>query len=114
LEAETLFFLACAFRNIAVLRPRATGGWIAVEDHVLDFLREFVEGRIEIESVGVGCEFQRALENCGSGARAETTVEKWTTEVVKNLAWIEIVLGAEAVAGRACSIRRIEAEGTRL
>jgi len=71
------FFAFGFFRCCAIFTRSATAvGWrVAVEKHVLDARGEFVEGRFEIEAVRVGAELQRALENRGSGARAEAAIK---------------------------------------
>ena len=104
-EAEAFFFFRFRFFREGVFRAGPTGGWIAVEDQVLDFLRELIERRIEIEAVGVGGKFERALQNCGRGAGAEAAIEKRAAEIVENFGGIEIVFRAEAVAGRASAVR---------
>src|SRR5262249_8504000 len=113
-EAKAFFFFAFGFWNIPILRIWSAGRRISVENQVLDFLGEFIERCAEIESVCVGSELERALKNCGRGTWTQATVEEWTAKVVKKLAWVEIVLRAKAVAGGAGTVRRIEAEGTRL
>src|SRR5882762_128416 len=82
--------------------------------HVLDARGKFFKRSFEIEAVGVGAEFECALENCRARAWAEAAIEERAGPVGDDLGRIEIVFGAEAVARGARSVRRIETEGTRL
>src|SRR5882762_2856559 len=74
---------------------------------------KFFKWRFEIEAVGVGAEFERALENRGAGTRAKAAVKKRARPIGDDPGRIEIVLRAEAIARGARSVRRIEAEGAR-
>ena len=75
---------------------------------------KFFKWRFEIEAVGVGAEFERALENRGAGTRAKAAVKKRARPIGDDPGRIEIVLRAEAIAGGARAVRRIKAEGARL
>src|SRR5260370_30183334 len=69
---------------------------------------------MENKPVGIGGEFQSALEVSGAGARAETSIKKRARPVHDDLGGIEIVFRAEAMAIRARAVRRIKTEGARL
>ncbi len=64
--------------------------------------------------MGVGAKLDGPFEKRGAGAGAEATVEERTRPVDDDAGGIEIIFGAETVAGGACAVRRIEAEGARL
>ena len=92
LKRKPFSFLAFALNEAPSFASGLAGRRIAVKNQVLNFLREFVEGRIEVEAVGVGGQFERALENCRSRTRAEAAVKERAAEIVKNFRGIEIVL----------------------
>src|SRR5579859_1486093 len=96
------------------MMPVFIGRRIAVQNQVLDARRLLLEWRLQIELVGVGSELDVALEKRGTGAGAEAAVEERAGPIDYHPGGIEIVFGAETVAGRARAVRRIEAEGTRL
>lgn len=67
-----------------------------------------------MKAVGIGAEFESAFQNGGAGTGTKAAVEQGTRPIDNDFGWIEIVLGTEAVAFRACAVGRIEAEGARL
>src|SRR5258708_1593032 len=75
---------------------------------------KFFKRCFEIEAVRVGAEFEGALENRGPGAWAKAAIEDRARPISNNPGGIEIVFRAEAIAGGARAIGRIEAERTRL
>ena len=54
-EAEAFFFLGFGFFGNGIFGAGAAGGWIAVQEQILYFLRKFIERGVEIEAVGIGC-----------------------------------------------------------
>ena len=95
-------------------RASAVRRRISVEHQILRGSRHFLERRFEIESVRVGGELQGALEHRRAGAGAKSAVEERARPIDNHARGIEIVFRAEAVAGRASAVRRIEAERSRL
>src|SRR5260221_10977881 len=62
----------------------------------------------------IRAKFQRALEDCGAGARAEAAIEQRAGPIGDDFRRIEIIFRTEPVARGTCAVRRVEAEGTRL
>src|SRR5262249_18063114 len=117
-EAEALFFFGIRFRRLAILRDvfriGAARRRIAIKQHILNFLRKLVEGRVEVEAVGIRGEFKSPFQNCGSRSGPQASVEKRPAEVMKNLCRIEVVFRTEPIACGACTIRRVKTKRTRL
>src|SRR6266446_2292749 len=112
-EAKTLIAFGLFFRGTFLAGRAAVRRRVAVQKHVLDVCGKFFEGRFEIEAVRVGAQLERALEDRGTGAWAEVAVKKRAAPIIDDPRRIEIVFRAEAVAGGACAVRRIETEGAR-
>src|SRR6267143_3409006 len=63
-KAKAFFaFRPFSCRPLLLCRAAAVRWRVAIEKHVLDARREFIEGRFEIEAVRVGAKFERTLEN---------------------------------------------------
>ena len=62
-----------------------------MEKKILDAGRIFLEGRIEVKSVGVGAKFEGALEDCGAGARSEAAVEEGPSPIDDDFGGIEVI-----------------------
>src|SRR6266567_8392371 len=97
-ELETS--LELEFLRVGTVFLRGADVWrrIAVQKHILRARGKFLKRRLQIEAVGVGAEFERALQNRGAGARAEAAVEERARPIGDDLGRIEIIFGAEAVA----------------
>src|SRR5215475_9136672 len=113
-ETKAFFLFGFCAQRLTIFRIGASGWRIAVEQHVLDSLWEFVERCIEIEAVGICGKFESAFQDCGSRARAQAAIKKRTAEIMENLCRVKIVFRAEAIARGAGAVRRIEAERSRL
>src|SRR5882762_8446100 len=59
----------------------------------------------------VSAEFQSALKNGGAGARTKASIKKRAAPIIDDPGGIEIVFRAQAVAGGARAVGRIEAKG---
>jgi len=64
--------------------------------------------------VGIRGELKSALELTTARAGTEATIEERASPIDDDFGGIKIVFGAEAIASRASTIGRIEAEGARL
>src|SRR5580692_6544857 len=114
-KAESLFtrrLLSCRLFFLWATAPIRRR--IAVEKQILDTRREFFEGRLQIQVIGVGGQLERALEYRRAGAGTQPPVKERAGPVRDDSGRIEIVFGAQAVASWACAVRRIEAERARL
>src|SRR5262249_29139795 len=111
LKAKPFVRFALRLRSVAIrLVARRADGRITVENEVLRFYGKLFKGRIEVEAVRVGCQFEGSLENGGAGARAKTPVEQGPRPIRDYSCGVKIVFRAQAVAGRAGTVRRVEAE----
>src|SRR5581483_9596436 len=84
-----------------------------VDEDVLLFWRQILEGSFEVDLVPVGCKLNELEEVLRRRAGAEATVEQRLGPIGDHLGWIEVVERAEAVALGTCSEGGVEGEAAR-
>ena len=86
----------------------------AVEQNLLLFWRQLLEGFFQVDLVALRRELDELEQILRGGAGAKRSVEQGLRPVGNDFGWIEVVDTAEAVAFRACAVSAVEGEAARL
>src|SRR5207245_5783344 len=89
---------------------------LAAEQQSLNFVRQLLEGRAEVKSVGGGGDLQHVYHILRGGAGTEATFEQGFGPVHDDLCGVEIIAAAEAMTLGAGAVGTVEGEvsGVRL